>query len=435
MKSNVSETGQQEMKHAATKKWDVAVIGGGPAGLAAAALAAQGGCSVVLLEGTKHYGGRSASTEADGAVFNLGAHALYRKGAAERVLERLGVRPHGKAPTMNISWLIDQDTAVSTMGLLLGGKLGWMEKRQLIGCLVRIRRMQPEAAAGKSWRQQLIELGVAGRARDIMEGMGRLGTYAGDADKLDAGAAIMQLQKAVMYPDGGWQSMIDAMVERAQAAGAQLLTKSAVTDVTRLEDSWTLTHNGGVVHARQIIAAVSPAKLNDWFGPHLPASYARSLSALTPMTAACLDVHLRRLPHSTGLFTLGAQQPLYLSVHSRWANLTQQQGHAVVHTMRYHTGEAADQEEDRLLLEKLLDRMQPGWRKEVVRQRYLPRLVVSHASPTTELRGVLNRPSVLTGVPGVYAAGDWAGNEGHLLDAALASGEEAAQLVLKHHTN
>ena len=77
---------------------DVVVIGGGLGGLACATWIARTGRSVTLMERAKHLGGRARSTEHDGFVLNLGPHALYRSGPAERGLADLGVRWTGAAP-------------------------------------------------------------------------------------------------------------------------------------------------------------------------------------------------------------------------------------------------------------------------------------------------------------------------------------------------
>src|SRR5690554_6536473 len=101
------------------EKWDVAIIGGGPAGLATAATVAQGGKSVVLLEKGQEFGGRAISTTEAGAILNLGPHALYRNGAAHRVLDRLGSMPNGGKPSQNITWVFSPDEAATTAGLLI----------------------------------------------------------------------------------------------------------------------------------------------------------------------------------------------------------------------------------------------------------------------------------------------------------------------------
>jgi phytoene dehydrogenase-like protein len=58
------------------------------AGLAACYLARAG---VTLFENAPYLGGRAATREFGGFLFNRGGHALYSGGAASRVFEELGV--------------------------------------------------------------------------------------------------------------------------------------------------------------------------------------------------------------------------------------------------------------------------------------------------------------------------------------------------------
>ena len=72
------------------RDFDVIVVGGGLAGLAAGATATRGGATAVVLE-AHHAGGRTQTTERDGYVFNRGIHALFTGGEGKAVLDALGV--------------------------------------------------------------------------------------------------------------------------------------------------------------------------------------------------------------------------------------------------------------------------------------------------------------------------------------------------------
>src|SRR5262245_47435716 len=76
----------------------VVVIGGGIAGLTAAAYIARAGRPVTLFEQSKQLGGRGATNIRDDIHFNLGGHALYCGGQAFANLEELGVPFTGRIP-------------------------------------------------------------------------------------------------------------------------------------------------------------------------------------------------------------------------------------------------------------------------------------------------------------------------------------------------
>src|SRR5690242_1241379 len=85
---------------------DLVVVGGGLAGLAAAAVAAREGLEVLVLDKGKHSGGRAQSYQDQGFVFNLGPRALYRKGPAAGLLRELGVQFQGGVPDVGGSWTV-----------------------------------------------------------------------------------------------------------------------------------------------------------------------------------------------------------------------------------------------------------------------------------------------------------------------------------------
>ena len=186
--------------------------------------------------------------------------------------------------------------------------------------------------------------------------------------------------------------------------------------------------------AETVVLAVDPITAYELVG-NPGAAWTKS----RPVTAACLDVALRSLPQPKNTFALGIDKPLYYAVHSAFAQLTPKGG-ALVHTTKYNKDRIGTDEElegskprrtsaaidDEQELESLLDQMQPGWREVLVHRRFLPSITVTNSLVTPET----NRPSPVTGVRGLYIAGDWVGDEGMLSDAALASAQGAAKAIL-----
>src|SRR5437899_2629571 len=87
-------------------KLDIAVIGGGLGGLTVAIFLARSGRKVCLFEQTHSLGGRAKTMIHQGFNFNLGAHALYRKGSAMAVLKELGINPEGAKPATSGGYAI-----------------------------------------------------------------------------------------------------------------------------------------------------------------------------------------------------------------------------------------------------------------------------------------------------------------------------------------
>ncbi|HEU5120618.1 MAG TPA: FAD-dependent oxidoreductase, partial [Candidatus Nitrosocosmicus sp.] len=70
-------------------KDNIAIIGGGLAGLTAAVILSQKGKNVTLIEKSSNLGGRARTIFKDGFYFNQGPHALYPAGSGAKILDEL----------------------------------------------------------------------------------------------------------------------------------------------------------------------------------------------------------------------------------------------------------------------------------------------------------------------------------------------------------
>jgi phytoene dehydrogenase-like protein len=446
---------------------NVVIVGGGLSGLAASIVLARGGRTVTLFEKRQHLGGRAISNLRQGFRFNLGAHALYRNGAASRVYRELGIPADGGIAKPRGVALHGEDEHKfpgSLWSILTTSLLSPAARLQMIGLWIRLWRIDPSRYESVTLRQWLDEHVRDPRLREVAEAFFRLFTYADHADTERASLALAQAKiavRGVKYLHEGWQKLVDSLHNAAVAAGVNFVSSSRIVGVHHRDGAVQSVELGGLefdadrmdtqaiaypevkpedvegarIPASTVILAVDPMTAADLVDD---ASITSSWTALRPVTAACLDVALKRLPDPKNVFALGIDRPLYLSVHSAFSQVAPKGG-ALIHTAKYLKEQRASGDDydnsvrrrggtsaDEAELEELLDRVQPGWREVLVHRRFLPAMTVANALVTPDAP----RPSHVTPIRGLYIAGDWVGSEGLLSDAALASAHAAAKAVL-----
>jgi phytoene dehydrogenase-like protein len=417
----------------------VAVVGGGLGGLTTATLLARAGHRVVLFERSRTLGGRAATHAGGEFRFNIGPHALYRRGAAQRTLAGLGLSFSGGTPSVSGSYAVDGGVKHTLPGgflsLLTTGLLRLPDKLEVARLLGTIQKIDPQPIQKVTVRHWLERSIRQPDVRRLLHALVRLATYANAPDLQSAGSALAQLQQAlasnVEYLDGGWQTMVDALHGAALQAGVRIETGSRVVGVehthavqgVRVADGTRVAVSAVVVAAAPgDAAALAPdsVHLRDW------------AATAVPIQAACLDLGLSRLPRPLARFALGIDQPVYFSVHSAVAKLAPPGG-ATVHVAKYLDPTATHEPKaDERELERLADLMQPGWRDAVVERRFLPSMVVYNGLVTAAAGGVAGRPGpAVPDIDGLFVVGDWVGPEGLLADATVASAKQAVEHIAR----
>ncbi|MDO7907742.1 FAD-dependent oxidoreductase [Paenibacillus sp. JX-17] len=416
--------------------WDVVIIGAGIAGLTASIHLPQTGRSVLVVDKGAQPGGRGMTNQLAGAQVNLGAHALSK--SALPLLHEVGVTPVGTEPKPPGKLIVkDADgefIPISLTQLLLGPFLKWKEKTQLLRFYSRLRKADTPALSSITLQAYLESRISSLRVRHIVLALVRLSTYCDAPELLSAGAAIEQLrQGGVIYVDRGWQSIVNQLIERAQRLGTSFLNHSQVLEVSGSTPNMTVTlKNGTQLAARNVISTAGPSEMLAFLNPALSTAEAAIYQNLIPVRAACLDLVVSGMPQQDTKFVLGIEAPWYYSNHSQAALLTDGRAHEVIHVMKYLPASGrSDAKEDKRELENFLDIIQPGWRRYVIQERFLPRMLVSHGTVTAVNGGLAGRPGpAVKGRPGLFIAGDWVGSKGMLLNASLASAKEAAQCIV-----
>jgi len=413
----------------------VVIIGGGIAGLTAAAQLGRTGVPTVVLEKSTEVGGRAATRDRHGFLFNLGPHALYRLGTLQQTLKALGIDVRGHLPPTNGGFALYRGRRhtlpVGPASLLTTGLLGVSGKVELARIQTRLLQVDAAAIQHETFASWLDANVNDAAVRGVLEMLVRVTTFTNDPERQSAGSAIEQLQLAlrgnVLYLDGGWQTIVSGLRTAAVQSGVRIVSNAHAVGFDRRrarEVSAVRLADGSSIAASAVIMATGPSDVDALAGTNFERH-------LTPVKVATLDLALRSLPKPSAKVAFGIDVPLYFSVHSAVAQLAPSGG-ALIHVAKYlRPGERAGVETEREL-ETLMDTMQPGWRTAVESKQFLPALTVTHAELTASQGGAAGRPSArLESFDNVAIAGDWVGAHGQLSDAAAASAADAVSHVTR----
>jgi phytoene dehydrogenase-like protein len=372
---------------------EIAVIGGGLAGLTAAITAAEGGARVRLLEAHDTLGGRARSTEGPYKA-NLGPHVLYKDGQLW-------------------AWLRERGLPLRTAGPTLSGiRVRWegeIRRTPPLGSIPTVLRLRGrDAPVDRSFRDWVRDHSDE-RTAAMLSAAAGVYTFHHDPGELSAAFVWTRMVRtalspppAVRYVAGGWGTLVAALEARARALGVTIQTGCRVDALP----------DAPVVVATELADA---RRLLDDDDLHW-------LSGQT----VCLDLGLRRrrgdpfvvsdLDEAGWIERFSAPDP---SLAPEGEELVQAQ-------MPIRPGESADAATVRL--ERLLDQCLEARRERATWRRRQVMLGRSGAldPPGTTWR---DRPAVHRG-DGVFLAGDMVAAPGLLSEVAWASGVQAARGAL-----
>ena len=416
---------------------EVAVVGGGMAGLTAACYLARAGLEVTVFEKAPTPGGRAATRELDGFLFNRGGHALYTGGAGSRILEDLGVTyDHG----------IPRDTFVlqggklssfpaNPLGLLRIDFLSAGDKLALFRFFVAISRARPGALARTSVQEWLDAEIRRPQLRRVMTAFARTLAYTTALDLVSAEVFVERFQRALGHPihyiDGGWQVLVDGLRDAAERAGARVVSGAGVESVQLVGDRavGVRLRDGTLVRSSAVVIATAPREAARLVDGARRQVLSRIVESLLPARIACLDVALSRLPVPDRPVVQDLDRPRFMSAQS---GIAPEGAALIISFKQLDPRQPGDPREDERDLEELLDAAQPGWRDVLVRRQYLPRIEAVGALPVAAEGGFAGRPDTeVPGITNLYLAGDWVGPEGFLVDASMASARRAAGLLME----
>ncbi|MRH41083.1 FAD-dependent oxidoreductase [Aquibacillus halophilus] len=422
-----------------TKKWDVVIIGGGLAGFVAANYLTDANMSVLLLEKGKRTGGRAKTDVISQQYFNLGPHAFYKKGKAKQIFDELGIKLHGNTPKLDgvlVEDGINYNAPLSPFGLATTKLLNWKERREWMMILMKLSRIDTEKLTGLTLKRWVETTANSKKVQSLLLVLSRLATYCHVPEKASAKVIVSHMQRAlagVIYLDGGWQTVIDQLQTRAEKLGVEVRLQQTVKQISADDNNqYQLILAGDKkIYAKQVICTIGPHALNSILPEEILDNRHKFRGQIEPVTAATLDVALSQLPNPDLQFAMGITEPFYYSVHSNYAQLSDDGKSKVLHVLKYfHPNDITDRKNVKIELERFLERLQPDWRKYEITSRYLTQITVNQRLPQVGDEQMLS--SSETEIPGLFIAGDWASPDSILSEGAVTSGKRAAKELIQN---
>ncbi len=417
------------------EKIDVVIVGSGLAGLTAANYLAMEGKNVVVFEKANRLGGRSMTNNVNGALFNIGAHALYKGGEAIPIFKELGIEIRGRNALVQTHgiWKNKAVPFATGLGSLLNSPLfSWSEKFQFTQLIIQIWKMNIDKVMTISLRDWAEKEIKSPMIRHYFYALCRTTTYTHAPNLQQARTVLRQLQRTlktgVIYVDGGWETIVSDLRKKAENLGVKIKSHYKVERVVDRHPLKTIRcANNETFETENVILAVPP---NEACRLIESSSLLSWKEQAVPITATALDFCLTHLPNPDHQFVLGLDQPIFFTNESRAAKVCKE-GNVVVHLIKYHDPSCSDYDPhvNKEQLEKTMDLLQPGWRNALITQQFLPKITVVHDFSRIDRQGPIG-PEVPS-TQGLYIAGDWACHEELLADGAVASGKRAAIKILE----
>lgn len=272
---------------------DVAVVGAGMAGLAAATELTRAGLDVRVYEAAEHVGGRTASVRVDGYTIDTGAEQLSPRGyrATWELLSRVGIEDH-EIPLISSPISMWRDGrahpgVAEPRGLLTGAGLSPLARVDLARFQMWLARRRGDFDTDDPQRTPLADSTVADFARryhpDVHDYLLQpvAGTFFGWDTERSSAAVMVSLLLAV-GDASNWRTYRGGMdiLARRLATGLDVRTGQEVHQVVSTGSAARLHVGDEVVTARAVLLCV-PAPVAARLHPGAPEAEADFLRACT----------------------------------------------------------------------------------------------------------------------------------------------------------
>ncbi|WP_139488708.1 phytoene desaturase family protein [Brevibacillus dissolubilis] len=426
-----------------TVKYDVIIVGGGLAGLSAAAFLSHKGKKVAVLE-RGALGGRAVTLKIKGFNFNFGAHAIYgRDTSVLRMLQKL--------LDLKIDWqdfnpnkakydLGDAltDVPANIQGLFRTKVVKGLDKItftfNILKTMLKMETGQPHLSIGKWLEKQNISEDV----KEMMLTLASSNFFTKEPEKIPSDVffkyyqRIFTTNKPVAYIGGGWQALIDEFVRIIESNNGEIFTKTKIENVTCDETRVvSVTAGENVFEADEFVFAIPPKELDKIFTGSKVENSIKHYASYDPTVVLVYDIGLSERIETPYTYIYDKAENMFITDISHYDTTCVPEGGQLLQATAYlrdsDLGNKAVIDEYKAKIEQMYDKHFQGWRDKLVVPRVSTRAVVQ------EIKWTMNQqpmPLFFPDYRNLFFAGDWCQGQGQLSELSFSSAYEASNLIL-----
>jgi protoporphyrinogen oxidase len=383
---------------------DVAIVGGGFTGLAAAYELAKAGVRVTVLEAESEAGGLAATFAVGSTRLERFYHHWFTNDLeVMRLIDELGLQQRVVINPTNtgVYYANTLFKLCTPFDVLRFSALPFPDRIRLGVLALRARRVVDwRALEDKTAHDWLREIGGDNVYRVVWQPLlhGKFGPYAERVSavwfwnklKLRGGSRGKGGEERLAYFRGGFGALADALVERITQLGGQIALSTPVSTIEPHDMGWICTSSKGTVRAARVIATPALPLIAEMVRGWASADYLARLQRIEYLSNVCLVLELDRSLSST--YWLNVNDPGFPFVgvieHTNFERPEVYGGRHIVYLSKYlpHTDWLYSLDADHLLEYALpyVKTMFPAFERSWIRAHHVWR--ARWAQPVVETR-------------------------------------------------
>lgn len=420
----------------------VIVVGGGLAGLSAAARLAHNGYQVTLLEKAPKLGGRAISIPLKGFNFNFGAHAIYArdKSILRKYESEIGLQVDWKDFSPSKAFY-DVGSYTTPMPATLEGlyrtKILDSQNKlrfayEVIKTLISINRGEKGVPIGEYLQKEPKQI------RDLMLTLASSNFFTNEPERIPSPLffeyykRLFATQKAVSYIGGGWQAIVDAFTQIIESHGGKIITKEKVLKV-----EWKDRHIQKIIGknaeyiADHYIFCIPPKELNQIFAETPLSTTIAEYAKYTPTQVVVYDVGLKQRIPSPYTYIYHKAQKVFITDISYYDTTCVPEGGQLMQAIAYLNEEDIQEkraDEKISLIESVYNKHFPNWRELLVAKRVSKKAIVQEIKCIDDQQLM---PTKFYQCQNAFFAGDWCQGVGQLSELSFNSAYNVTSQIMK----